>query len=265
MEQLQLVILTCPRPTSCDVETKAIDHLALRNLDITIEGGRRVAICGRTGSGKSSTILLLLRLLEPIPSSSGSIQIDGLALHEIDRQSLRQRIIAVPQDAVFLPEGCSFQANLDPFNASSEIEGRSVLETVGLWAFVSDRGGLAASMSSETLSQGQKQLFSLARAILRRRTKARGFAGEEGRGILLLDEVSSSVDQETHRKMQKIIHDEFQGYTIIMVSHRLDVVLDCDMVIVMDSGAIIETGSPQALIEENGSRFGELWRTSTSG
>lgn len=120
-------------------------------------------------------------------------------------------------------------------------------------------------MSSETLSQGQKQLFSLARAILRRRTKARGVAGEAGRGILLLDEVSSSVDQETHRRMQKIIHEEFQGYTIIMVSHRLDVALDCDMVIVMDSGAIVETGSPKALIEEDGSRFGELWKTSTSG
>lgn len=224
-----------------------------------------MAICGRTGSGKSSTILLLLRLLEPTTSSSGDIQIDGLPLDQIDRQSLRQRIIAVPQDTVFLPDGCSFKANLDPFDASSEIESRSVLETVGLWSFTSDRGGLQASMSSETLSQGQKQLFSLARAILRRRIKTRRFASEEGRGILLLDEVSSSVDQDTDRRMQKIIHDEFQGYTVIMVSHRLDIVLDFDKVIVMDSGSIIEMGDPKALVELNGSRFRELWETSKSG
>lgn len=224
-----------------------------------------MAICGRTGSGKSSTILLLLRLLEPVPSSSGSIQIDGLPLDQVDRQSLRQRIIAVPQDTVFLPNGCSFKANLDPFNASSEVESCSVLETVGLWSFISDRGGLQASMSSETLSQGQKQLFSLARAILRRRTKTRGVVGEAGRGILLLDEVSSSVDQDTDRRMQKIIHDEFQGYTIIMVSHRLDIVLDFDKVIVMDSGAIAEMGDPKALIEMEGSSFRELWQISKSG
>lgn len=224
-----------------------------------------MAICGRTGSGKSSTILLLLRLLEPVPPSSGSIQIDSLPLDQIDRESLRQRIIAVPQDTVFLPDGCSFKANLDPFNASEEAESRSVLETVGLWSFISDRGGLQASMSSETLSQGQKQLFSLARAILRRRTKTGGVVGEVGRGILLLDEVSSSVDQDTDRRMQKIIHDEFQGYTIIMVSHRLDIVLDFDKVIVMDSGAIVEMGDPKSLIEMDGSRFRELWQISKSG
>lgn len=92
-----------------------------------------------------------------------------------------------------------------------------------------------------------------------------GVVGEVGRGILLLDEVSSSVDQDTDRRMQKIIHDEFQGYTIIMVSHRLDIVLDFDKVIVMDSGAIVEMGDPKSLLEKDGSRFRELWQISKSG
>lgn len=224
-----------------------------------------MAICGRSGSGKSSTILLLLRLLEPLPSSSRNIHIDGLPLHEIDRQSLRQRIIAVPQDAVFLPDGSSFKANLDPFGTSSEPECCSVLETVGLWPVISGRGGIGAGMSAETLSQGQKQLFSLARAILRRRTRSRRAAadGTTGQGILLLDEVSSSVDQDTDKRMQKVIHDEFQGYTIVMVSHRLDMVMDFDRVLVMEKGAVVEMGKPKALVEQrNGSRFKELWQIS---
>lgn len=108
-----------------------------------------------------------------------------MPLHNIDRQALRQRIIAVPQEPVFLPDGTSFQANLDPFTASTEAECRVVLETVGLWPFVVDRGGLAAGLSSDTLSAGQKQLFSLARAVLRARIRARERRtefGEKGPG-----------------------------------------------------------------------------------
>lgn len=140
-----------------------------------------------------------------------------------------------------------------------------MLATVGLWSFIKDRGGIWANMSAETLSQGQKQLFSLSRAILRRRTRTRGVVGDKPGGILLLDEVSSSVDRATDRRMHQIIHDEFQGYTIVMVSHRLDTVLDFDIVIVMDKGAVIETGKPKVLVEENGSRFRELWQISRTG
>ncbi|ROW01307.1 hypothetical protein VMCG_05930 [Cytospora schulzeri] len=163
-------------------------NLALRDLNITIHGGEKIAICGRSGSGKSSTLLMLLRLLDPIPSTVENIDIDGVPLYRIDRAVLRQRIIAVPQDAVFLPDGSSFKLNLDPVSVSSDMECKSVLETVGLWPFVTERGGLAAGMSPDTLSQGQKQLFSLARAILRRRIRSREVANGQDRGILLLDE-----------------------------------------------------------------------------
>jgi len=209
---------------------------------------------------------MLLRLLDPIESSAQGITIDETPLHKIDRGVLRQRIIAVPQDAVFLPDGTSFQANLDPFTVSTEPECRAILETVGLWAFVAERGGLAAGMTADSFSQGQKQLFSLARAALRRRVRARqreaefGKAvGEEDRGILLLDEVSSSVDQDTEREMQAVIADEFKGYTIVMVSHRLDVVMGFDKVVVMDKGVMLESGRPRELVELEGSRFRELY------
>jgi ABC-type transport system involved in cytochrome bd biosynthesis fused ATPase/permease subunit len=104
---------------------------------------------GPSESGKSSTILLLLRLLEPLPACSENITIDGTPLHKIDRSTLRQRIIAVPQDAVFLPDRTSFMSNLDPFGASTESECRAVLETVGLWTLVEQRGGLAQGLSAD--------------------------------------------------------------------------------------------------------------------
>ncbi|KAI1408189.1 P-loop containing nucleoside triphosphate hydrolase protein [Hypoxylon sp. FL1857] len=246
-------------------------NLALKDLSLTIAPGEKVAICGRSGSGKSSTILLLLRLLDPLASCTDKMTIDEVPLHKIDRATLRQRIIAVPQEPVFLPDGTSFQVNLDPFNASTEDECRAVLQTVSLWDFVEERGGLAAGMSADTLSGGQRQLFNLARAILRRRTRLKQLQSEFGEktvavgGVLLLDEVSSSVDQDTDKAMQGIIQEEFKDYTIIMVSHRLDMVLGFDTVVVMDKGSIVETGCPQTLVEMNGSRFRELWQLANRG
>ncbi|KAI2615181.1 P-loop containing nucleoside triphosphate hydrolase protein [Hypoxylon sp. NC1633] len=245
--------------------TESDQHFALKDLNISIAPGEKVAICGRSGSGKSSTILLLLRLLDPIASCVDRITIDDTPLHMINRATLRERIIAVPQDPVFLPDGTSCQANLDPFRASTESECRAALETVNLWEFVQERGGLAAGMSSDSLSGGQRQLFNLARAILRRRISLKqqqselGVTGTAAGGILLLDEVSSSVDQATDRAMQSIIREEFEDYTIIMVSHRLDMVLGFDTVIVMDKGGIVETGTPRVLVETEGSKFRELW------
>lgn len=210
-------------------------------------------------------MLLLLRLLEPIPSTVENTDIDDVPLYRIDRAILRQRIIAIPQDAVFLPDGSTFKLNLDPSVVSSDLECKSVLETVGIWSFVAERGGIAAAMSPDTLSQGQKQLFSLARAILRRRIRSREVAKGQDRGILLLDEVSSSVDMDTDRAMHKCIMSEFEGYTIVMVSHRLEMVMDFDRVVVMDRGAVVETGAPRELVKADGSMFKELWMVSNTG
>ncbi|KAK3331678.1 putative ABC multidrug transporter [Cercophora scortea] len=238
-------------------------NLALRNIQLTITSGEKVAICGRTGSGKSSLIALLLKLLDPTASTSGNAAIDNTALNRISRPALRQRIIAVPQEAVFLPDGTAYKANLDPLNISTAEECQAVLTTVGLWQFVLERGGLDAGMSAGTLSAGQRQLLSLGRALLRRRIRARnlglGGGGSEG-GVLLLDEVSSSVDYETERVMQEIIRVEFREYTVVAVSHRLEMILDFDRVVVMDTGEVVEVGNPRALAAGEGTRFGELVR-----
>lgn len=240
-------------------EEKPPADLAIRDLHLSIRPGERVAICGRTGSGKSSLILLLLRLIEALPGSASGSVVDSVPLDKVDRDTLRRRIIAVSQDAIFLPDGSTVRDNLDPFDAATEGECLEVLEQVGLLAGIQERGGMGAGLAAESFSQGQKQLFCLARAVLRKRVKSRG--GTNG-GILLLDEVSSSVDRATDLVMQDIIRREFEGYTIIMVSHRLDMVLDCHTVVVMDKGSVVEKGTPRVLKDQKGGMFRELWNSS---
>ncbi|KAE8374180.1 putative ABC transporter [Aspergillus bertholletiae] len=248
--------------------------LALKNITLTIHPGEKVAICGRTGSGKSSFLALLLKLLDPLLPSADTrhdleppVLIDNIPLHRIDRATLRQRLIAVPQDPVFLPDGSSLRANLDPTNTATPAECQRVLEAVRLWEFVQERAeGLHAPVTAGTLSAGQRQLFSLGRAVLRAMIRQRSAASslEEGSdnqdqgGVLLLDEVSSSVDQETERIMQEIIRAEFKHYTIIAVSHRLEMIMDFDRVVVMDRGEVVEVGNPAILKGDARSRFGEL-------
>ncbi|KAJ4003924.1 hypothetical protein NW752_012062 [Fusarium irregulare] len=244
-------------------DTDEVAKIALRNINLKIKPGEKVAICGRTGSGKSSLVALLLKLLDPLSSNGGEVIIDGIPLSQIDRPALRQRILAVPQEAVFLPDGTTFKLNLDPLNESTHEECQSVLSTVGLWHFVHGLGGLDSGMSADSLSAGQRQLLSLGRVLLRRRVRARntGLAGNAtDSGILLLDEVSSSVDHETERVMQEIIRTEFRNYTVVAVSHRLDMIMDFDTVVVMDSGEVVEVGVPEKLAPKLGSRFGDLVR-----
>ncbi|RSL46129.1 hypothetical protein CEP54_013989 [Fusarium duplospermum] len=237
---------------------RASRNLALEDITISIKPGQKVALCGRTGSGKSSVILLLLRLLDPLPNQAQNIEIDGVPYDRVDRSTLRRRIIAVPQESVFLPDGSSIKENLDPFNVASDVECLAVLGDVRLTEFVHNRGTIHAGIRANDLSAGQKQLFSLGRAILRRRVKQR--LGLNAGGVLLLDEVSSSVDSTTDSLVQEIIKGEFSGYTIVMVSHRLDIVVEFfDSVVVLDRGRIVETGCPRELANAKGGWFNELW------
>ncbi|TQV93036.1 ABC multidrug transporter [Cordyceps javanica] len=250
-------------------ESKTTDasHLALRNINLNILAGEKVAVCGRTGSGKSSFVALLLKLLDPVPDSVGGVFVDGIALSSIQRCALRQRILSIPQEAVFLPDGSTFQENLDPAERATADDCAAVLRVVDLWDFVQERGGLKSCVSSGTLSAGQRQLLSLGRTVLGRRLRARdqgideGSAKSEG-GILLLDEVNASVDVETERIMQEVIEREFRKYTVVAVSHRLDMIMDFDKVVVMDKGEIVENGHPATLSRQEGSRFRDLIKAS---
>jgi ATP-binding cassette subfamily C (CFTR/MRP) protein 1 len=157
----------------------------------------------------------------------------------------------MPQDPFFLPTGSTFMANLDPYEIASTHECEAVFETVGLQELINDRGGLQGAMDPGSFSEGQKQLFSVGRAILRARQRLKVRAhGEKGNasGILLLDEITSSVDGVTDALIQKVIRDEFEGYTIIAIAHRLDTVMDFDRAIIMEEGRIKEVGDPKNIL-----------------
>ncbi|EHK21095.1 uncharacterized protein TRIVIDRAFT_192417 [Trichoderma virens Gv29-8] len=245
---------------SSESSQRTVD-LVLHDLSLSIPPRQKIAVCGRTGSGKSTLMLLLLRLIDPLNNTSETIMIDQVPLCQVKRGTLRQRVIALSQEAIFLPDGNTIKLNIDPRSEASEAACLSVLEVVGLAKFVSDRGGLEACMKADDLSMGERQLFCLGRAVLRKRIKDEKSGQEKAGGVLLLDEVSSSVDHATDRRLQEIVKAEFENYTVIAVSHRLQTVVDySDRVIVLDAGRLVESGIPQGLIATPGSYFGELWK-----
>ncbi|KAK9424900.1 putative ABC multidrug transporter [Seiridium unicorne] len=219
--------------------------LALRDVHLSIPPREKVAIVGRTGSGKSSLLLLLMRLLDPTPETAGKVTLDGIQLQHLDRETLRQRIIAVPQEIIFLAGEESFKDLLDPFGRLSYEQCETALAEVGLKDVVDAMGGLHAAIAKDGLSYGQKQLLSLAVAVTRKMhkdqvtTAPKDFEkGRGGGGVLLLDEVTSSVDPETEEKMQEVIFRVFGEYTVISVTHKVGFLDRFDVVYSMTSGGL---------------------------
>jgi len=216
----------------------------LKGVNISIKPGEKIGICGRTGSGKSSIIMTLFHLLEISPTSS--VFIDDVDITKIPRQVLRGHLNAIPQDPFFLSDNIRFNASPSCLHTDEQII--SALQKVELWSLIEARGGLDAELTAEFFSHGQRQLFCLARAVLR---KSR---------IVVLDEVSSSVDVETDKLMQRVIREEFREATVVSVAHRLQTIVDFDRVAVMCDGKMAEIGEPRELLERQ-SRFRDLWNS----
>ncbi len=150
------------------------NRMVLKDLTLAIQGGEKIGICGRTGSGKSSLIMTLFRMLE---LRAGSITIDGLDLSTIPRHEVRSRIIGLPQD-IFLLNG-SVRLNIDPYRRATDKAITAALQDVRLWEVIQGKGGLDADVEDVNLSHGQKQLLCLAQSLLRQSS------------ILVLDEATS--------------------------------------------------------------------------
>ncbi|KAK2738351.1 ABC multidrug transporter [Colletotrichum kahawae] len=218
------------------------EHQVLRGVNLDIQPGEKVAICGRTGSGKSTLLALLLRLHDP---SSGTIEVDGVDISTVPISRLRESLVALPQDALFLPG--SVRRNLDPLDKSHDAAVWDALEKTRLKSLFEDKGGLDVDFETEWLSAGQKQLFCMARAMLR-----------ESR-VLLLDEATSSLDQATEQVVQDLIRSEFEGWTVIVIAHRLQAVVDFDKVVALQDGEVVEFDHPRTLLERGGV-FASLWK-----
>ncbi|KAH8589323.1 P-loop containing nucleoside triphosphate hydrolase protein [Bisporella sp. PMI_857] len=226
---------------SASYNTTGDDNLALNNISLSILPGEKLGICGRSGSGKSSFILALFRMME---ISSGSILIDDIDLSTLPRQQIRGRLNVISQDPYFIAG--SIRLNLDPYEASSDELIISALHKVQLHTTITSLGGLDTELDVDSLSHGQRQLFCLARAILRQSK------------IIVLDEATSSVDRKTDELMQRVIREEFAGCTVVAVAHRLETILNFDRILVLERGAVKECDTPAKLLAQD-SAFKELY------
>lgn len=175
----------------------------LHGIDLRIAPGAKLGICGRSGSGKSSFLLSLFRMLENMPVDS--ISIDDVDLATLPRSVLRDRLTAIPQETLIIPG--SMRENIDPLGASNVDDIKSALEKVGLASLIADRGGIETNMTDLGLSQGELQLFAVARALLRPSK------------VLVVDEMTSSMDHLSEKKVLDLVRTEFEGSTVLAVAH----------------------------------------------
>ncbi|KAK2600118.1 hypothetical protein QQS21_005133 [Conoideocrella luteorostrata] len=214
---------------------------ALRNLTMGIKPGEKIGICGRTGSGKTS---LTLALFQMIGIDKGSITIDGVDIAHVDPNILRSSLNGIPQDPYFMAG--SVRLNADPNGTKSDEEIMKALTSVHLDHIIKSKGGLDAEMEDGLFSQGEKQLFCLARAILKRSK------------IVVFDEATSNIDVKTEVLINKVIEEEFKGFTVITIAHRLKSILSSDRIAVLEAGELIEFDSPDVLLSRE-SRFKALF------
>ncbi|KAF3197725.1 hypothetical protein TWF679_002821 [Orbilia oligospora] len=230
---------------------KPDSEIVLKGINLTISAGTKVGLCGRSGSGKSSLVATLFRLLEV---RGGSITIDGIDVTDVPINTLRGRLNVLSQEPFFLAGtvrenlGYAIVSEEDSHNLQDE-DMLEVLDRVGLKEKVLGwEGGLNAEFDPEgSLSHGERQLFCLARAMLKKSN------------IVVLDEFTSSVDIETDNKMQKILRGHFAGKTVLTVAHRLNTIIDYDKVVVLDKGVILESGRPGDLLRQPESAFKALY------
>uniref|UniRef100_A0A673W799 Canalicular multispecific organic anion transporter 2-like n=1 Tax=Salmo trutta TaxID=8032 RepID=A0A673W799_SALTR len=216
--------------------------LVLKNLTLSVVGGEKIGIVGRTGAGKSSMTLCLFRLLE---AAGGEITIDGVKISEIGLHDLRSKLTIIPQEPVLFSG--SLRMNLDPFDKYNDGEVWKALELSHLNKFVSNQPAkleLECSEGGENLSVGQRQLVCLARALLR---KTR---------ILILDEATAAIDLETDDLIQSTIRTQFEDCTVFTIAHRLNTIMDYTRVLVLDKGQVAEFDTPSKLLSKRGIFYG---------
>uniref|UniRef100_A0A669QEM8 ABC-type glutathione-S-conjugate transporter n=1 Tax=Phasianus colchicus TaxID=9054 RepID=A0A669QEM8_PHACC len=213
-------------------------ELALKHINLTINGKEKIGITGRTGAGKSTLAAGLLRLVE---AAEGAILIDGQNIAQLGLHDLRMKITVIPQDPVLFSG--TLRMNLDPLNQYTDADIWTALELTQLKNFVADlpeQLEYKCTDQGENLSTGQKQLVCLARALLQ---KAK---------VLILDEATAAIDIETDLQIQSALRTQFKESTVLTIAHRINTIMDCDRILVLEDGQIAEFDTPKQLIAQKG-------------
>ncbi|EQC40658.1 hypothetical protein SDRG_01736 [Saprolegnia diclina VS20] len=219
--------------------------LVLRGVSFSIRAREKVGVVGRTGAGKSSLVVALLRLVEV---EAGHIEIDGVDLRTLGLHDVRDRIAIIPQDPVLFSG--TVRSNLDPFDRFDDDAlwtslKRAHLDTkvTRLDAIVDERG--------VNFSVGERQLLCIARALLQKAA------------VLLMDEATASIDAATDAALQETLRNEFGTCTCITIAHRINTILDADRILVLDNGGVAEFDTPANLLATPSGLFSSLvthWR-----
>lgn len=215
----------------------------LKNFNLEISSGQKIAIVGKTGSGKTTIINLLARFYE---TDSGKILLDGTDIREITKASLRKNIAIVLQDTVLFSDTVGANIRYGRPEAS-EAETEAAAKAAKAHDFITrmpEGYDTVLDESGGNISQGQKQLLTIARAIL------------ADPKILILDEATSSVDTRTEMDIQSAMINLMQGRTTLIIAHRLSTIRDADKIIVLDDGRIVEAGNHNELIAAEGVYYG---------
>lgn len=219
--------------------------LVLKNLSFDVKGGEKIGVCGRTGSGKSSLMIALFRISEI--EKDGTISVDGVNLQDIGTAALRMNISIIPQDPVMFSNTVRY--NLDPFRTRSDEDLWNVLKQVEMGEAIAQLPkGLddMVAEGGENFSQGQRQLLCIARSLLRKPK------------ILVMDEATASIDNETDSLIQRMIRKNFGDATVLTIAHRLNTIMDSDRILVLDDGNIAELDTPENLLAKESGHFKSL-------
>ena len=208
----------------------------LQDLTIDVGAAQKIGVCGRTGSGKSTLMLLLFRILE---LDEGSIEIDGIDISTLGLAQLRKAVAMLPQDPILFAG--TVRENLDPFGEHNDVQLYAALEQAQLMhTFKRQNQDLETNVGEGggTLSVGQRQLLCFARAVLRNSK------------LLVMDECTANVDVETDALLQSMVRQTFAHCTIFTIAHRLATVIDYDRIAVLDNGRLVEFGQPAELLSD---------------
>ena len=218
--------------------------LVLKGVSFEFESKEKVGVAGRTGSGKSSIMNALFRIEK---LSEGSIFIDGLDIANVPLQILRSRLGIIPQDPVMF--SASVRYNLDPLDNHTDEEVWNALEEVHMKETIlslPEKLNEAVTEGGENFSAGQRQLICIARVLLKQPR------------ILVMDEATASIDNETDKMIQAMIRHKFKDSTVLTIAHRLHTIIDSDQIMVLDNGVAAEIDKPRSLLNSGG-LFYELW------